>query len=291
MHSTSRTILITGATGTISHEVINNLQDKGHRLIALVRNPDHAAGLEARGLEVRIADLEKAWTLTDAFKDVDTLWLVNPPTARAPEQSSNAIWAARQAGVKRVVRLSVIRAEHDAPIQGLRLHALSDEELRASGMEWTILRPHFFMQNLLGLAAPTIVKEGKMDNFLGQGRIGLIDARDIGELAARTLTENGHAGKTYTLTGPETMTLDDVAQHLSEATGQPISTQIVEPTRQYFSGLGANEWLAGLNASFMSTYLHNWGDFTSDDFETIMGRPPRNIRQFAKDYAKAFTRR
>lgn len=291
MTDSPKTILLTGATGTISNEVINHLQGKGHRIIALVRNPAYIAELEARGLEVRLGDLEKAWTLEEAFKGVDTLWLVNPPTARAPEQSSNAVWAARQAGIKRIVRLSVICAEYDAPIQGLRLHALSDEELKASGIEWTILRPHFFMQNLLGLAAPSVTSEGRMDNFLGHGRIGLIDARDIGEIAAKTLTEDGHTGKVYTLTGPETLSFEDIAQRLSVATAQPVTTRNVEPTREYFMSLGADEWMAGLNASFMSTYQQNWGDFTSDDFEAVMGRLPGSFGDFAADYAAAFTRR
>ena len=290
MTTAPRTILLTGATGTVSSEVINHLRNKGHRLIALTRNPAYAAGLENKGLEVRIADLEKLWTLPDAFREVDTLWLVNSPGARAPEQSSNAVWAARQAGVKRVVRLSVICAEHDAPIQGLRLHALSDVELKASGMEWTILRPHFFMQNLFGLAAPSILSEGRMDNFLAHGKIGLVDTRDIGELAAKALTEEGHAGHTYTLTGPETLTLEDVAEHLSKATGQAVSTRTVAPTRDYFLSLGADEWLAGLNADFMSTYLTDWGNFISGDFESVMSRPPRSFSQFAEDYVHRFMR-
>ncbi|WP_215845022.1 SDR family oxidoreductase [Candidatus Pantoea bituminis] len=255
----SKTVLITGATGTVSRQVIHYLKGKGHRLIALVRNPEYVEPLEAEGLEVRLGDLEKSWTLDAAFEGIDTLWLVNPPTARAPEQSSNAVWAARKAGVKRIVRLSVICAEYNAPIQGQRLHALSDAELMASGMEWTILRPHFFMQNLLGMAAPAIAAGKSMDNFLDNGRIGLIDVRDIGELAAQALVSNEHAGQIYTLTGPETLSLEDVAQKISHATGRLVTTRSVTPTREYFQGLGAGEWLANLNADFMSTYVTNWG--------------------------------
>ena len=114
----------------------------------------------------------------------------------------NAIWAARQAGVERIVRLSAAHAAHGAPTRSGRLHALSDFETERSGLRWTILRPLWFMQNLLNEAAD-IAATGTFALNMASARIDMIDVRDIAECAARVLLDDPdrHHGKTYTLTG------------------------------------------------------------------------------------------
>ena len=146
------TVLITGASGSVSGALIDALEGSGLELRALVRDPEKAARLSARGVELVRGDFDDGESLKGAFEGVDALWLLTAVGPRAPENSMNALWAARQAGVKRVVRLSAINAAHDAPTRNGRLHALSDAEVMASGLSWTILRPHFFMQNVLGSA-------------------------------------------------------------------------------------------------------------------------------------------
>ena len=142
----SKTILITGATGNVSSGIIAKLKGPGHSLRALVHSPEKAAALKQQGIEVHAGDLEKPWTLGPAFAGADTVWILTPPGPRAPEQSSNALWAARQGGAKHVVRMSAVGAAHKAPTINSRLHALSDAELAASGIPFTILKPHFFAQ-------------------------------------------------------------------------------------------------------------------------------------------------
>src|SRR5260221_14186362 len=110
----SKTILIIGATGNVSSGIIAKLNGSGHHLRALVRNPEKAAALEQQGVDVHGGDLEKPWTLGPAFAGADTVWILTPPGPRAPEQSSNALWAARQGGAKHVVRMSAIGAAHSA---------------------------------------------------------------------------------------------------------------------------------------------------------------------------------
>ena len=140
-----KTILITGATGNISSGIIAQLKGCDHRLLALVRKPDKAEGLKQQGVELRAGDLEKPWTLGAAFAGADTVWVLAPPGPRAPEHCSNALWAAKQAGAKHVVRMSAFGAAHTAPTINSRLHALSDAELIASGVpftiQWAITRP------------------------------------------------------------------------------------------------------------------------------------------------------
>lgn len=285
----TKTILITGATGNISSGIITQLKGSEHRLQALVRNPEKAQDLKRQGVELRVGDLEKPWTLGSAFAGVDTVWILAPPGPRAPEQCSNALWAARQAGARHVVRLSAIGASHTAPTINSRLHALSDAELAASGIPFTILKPHYFMQNLL-MAAQSIAQQGAMYFALADGKMGLIDSRDISEFAAHVLTNAGHEGKTYTLTGPASVSMHQIAAAISEAIGKTVKYVPVtaEAERQTILQMGIDEWMANLLGDYSAAYSLNWGDLVTDDFQRVTGKSPRSIAQFAKDFAGAF---
>lgn len=285
----SRTILITGATGNISSGIIRQLRASEHRLMALVRNPDKAKELEREGVEIKVGDLEKPWTLEAAFEGADTVWILTPPGPRAPEQSSNALWAARNAGVKHVVRMSAIGAAHTAPTINSRLHALSDAELIASGIPYTIIKPHFFMQNLL-MAAESVARQGVMYLPLADSRMALIDSRDISEFAAQVLARAGHEGKTYTLTGPDSVTIHEVASAIGEAIGKEVRYQPValEVARQSMLETGMDGWTVNLLCDYFGAYSKNWGDLVTDDFQRVVGKAPRSITQFAIDFAGAF---
>jgi uncharacterized protein YbjT (DUF2867 family) len=276
------TILITGANGTVSTALLHALSTRsGTTLRALVRDPGKAPTVP--NLEVAVGDLERPETLGDAFAGIDTLWLLTAFGPQAPHASSNAVWAARNAGVRHIVRLSAIGAAHDAPTRNGRLHALSDHELRASGMDWTILKPASFMQNLLG----AVVGDTLYGTF-GDGRLGLIDVRDIGEFAAHILTDPAtHAGSTYTLTGPASISLYDAAAAAGSALGARITYQPVSTEQAYSSMLdmGLSEWIASVAVEYSQAYAAGWGDFTTTDFSDVIGRHARSITQFADEYA------
>lgn len=195
-------ILITGATGAVSSALLAALEGSDHQIRALVRDETNAAQLQARGVEVVVGDLDDPDSLPPAFSGVSDLWLLVPNGPRATENSMNAVWAARNAGVERVVRLSAVGAAPDAPTRSGRLHALADHNLQHSGLRWTILRPHWFMQNLLNEAAG-IAALGTFSLNAGDGRLGMIDVRDIAAFAGRVLTDPSprHAGRIYPPTG------------------------------------------------------------------------------------------
>src|SRR5712664_4475428 len=179
------TVLVTGATGTVSTALLAALKGKpGLKTRALIRDPAKAEGLKKDGVEVAHGDLEEPDTLAEAFDGVDILWLLTPASALEPSMGSNAILAAKQAKVKHIVRNSAIKAGHDAPNRNGRLHALVEAELKASGIPWTILRPHYYMQNLLS-SANSVASDGMLYMNLGQGRVGTIDGRDVGVFAAK----------------------------------------------------------------------------------------------------------
>ncbi|WP_188189065.1 SDR family oxidoreductase [Nonomuraea sp. SYSU D8015] len=272
------TILITGANGTVSSAVLRSLGDT-HDVRVLVRDAAKAPS----GVEVAVGDLDDPATLDQAFKGVDTLWLLTAMGPQAPHASMNAVWAARKAGVGHVVRMSAVGAAHDAPTRNGRLHALSDVELAASGLAWTVIRPAFFMQNLFGS-----VNGDTLYGATGEGRLGLIDVRDIGDFAAAVLRDpTPHKGKTYTLTGPASISLREAAADLEQVYGTPIAYQPVTPDDAYRSMLeaGLSEWMAAVNREYLTAYSQGWGDFTTSTYEEVMGRPGRSFTDFAKDHA------
>ncbi|MEV0391222.1 SDR family oxidoreductase [Nonomuraea sp. NPDC050643] len=287
-----RTVLITGATGTVSTALLTALEGTEVGLRALVRDESRAAGPRERGAEVVVGDLDDARSLPPAFEGVQDLWLLVPNGPRAPEQHMNAVWAARQAGVERVVRLSVVGAAHDAPNRSGRLHALSDRETERSGLRWTILRPHWFMQNLLNEAGD-LAATGTFSLNMAAARIGMIDARDIAACAARVLLDgpDRHHGRTYTLTGPRSLTFDEVAEQAGLALGRPVTYLPVsdDARRETLLGHGVPAWIADMLEEYARAYAAGWGDFTTGTVTDLLGRPPRDIAGFVHDHAAAFT--
>jgi uncharacterized protein YbjT (DUF2867 family) len=281
------TILITGANGAVSREVLRELAAVGDQSVrALVRDKSRAP--EVDGVEYVVGDLDHPDTLGQAFEGVDTVWLLNAMGPLAPSQSMNAVWAARQAGVGHIVRLSAIGAAFDAPTRNGRLHALSDAELQNSTIPWTILRPSHFMQNLLGSVAG-----GEMYGLIGDSRVGLIDARDIAAVAAEILLRpQPHAGRIYTLTGPASLSLHEAADEFGRALDRPVR-YVPDGPEQALDRLlaaGFDRWMSEVLAEYRVAYGSGWGDFATDHVASVVGRPPRSLAEFARDHRDLLAR-
>jgi uncharacterized protein YbjT (DUF2867 family) len=270
----SRTILVTAASGQVSSAIIDELHGRPDvQLRAMVHHPSKGAALSTRGID-----------------GVDAVWAMAPMGPAAPAQNSNVIWAARQAGVPFVARLSAVGAAHDAPTRNGRLHALSDAELAESDLQWTVLKPHFFMQNLLG-SAGSIAGQGEFHLTMGTGRLGMVDIRDVAAAAASVLTApEGHDGKTYTLTGPAAVDFHQVAEALTGATGHDVRYVPISPedARGALEGFGLGIWMADALVEYGVAYTRGWGDFTTTAVADITGQRPRSVADFARDHADAF---
>jgi uncharacterized protein YbjT (DUF2867 family) len=276
------TILITGTNGNVSSAVLRTLAtDPELKVRALVRDATKAPRLP--GVEVVVGDLDQPASLVDAFAGVDTLWLLNAMGPEAPHASSNAVWAARQAGVGHLVRLSAIGAGHDAPTRNGRLHALSDLEAQASGIPTTIIRPAFFMQNMIGSVHGDVLYHA-----FGAGKLSMIDVRDIGDFAARVLTEPAaHAGQVYTITGPASISMLDVAADLTRLHGRPIGLGEITPQdlTDAIVAAGMSRWVADVSGlEYGVAYAQGWGDYTTPDFTRVTGKPGRSFADFARDH-------
>ncbi len=180
-------ILVTGATGNVSSGLIVELKARGADVRALVRDTSKAQGLRDAGVEVVTGDLDKPETLDAAFSGVDKVFLLTPPNPNQVTQARNGIAAAKRAGVPYIVRMSAgaLKTAPDSPARVTRQHAEIDAELKESGLPYTILRPHNFMQNTL-MAAQTIASDGAVYMPMKEGKLGMIDVRDVVDVAARS---------------------------------------------------------------------------------------------------------
>ena len=122
------------------------------------------------------------------------------------------------------------------------------------------------------------------------GKIGMIDVRDIVDVAAKVLTEDGHQGKTYGLTGPASISFHDVAAGLSKALGKEVKYVDVplEAGREAMVGMGLSEWFADAMTEYNKAFGEGLGDFTTGDVQELTGHPARSYETFARDFAEVF---
>jgi uncharacterized protein YbjT (DUF2867 family) len=284
------TILLTGATGTVGGAVLARLAGTGVPLRALTRDAAKAGALRARGVEAVVADLLQPETLRPAVAGAAAVFLATPIHPAQVAQARTVLAAAAATGrAPRLVRLSVQKASHQAPMRVGRQHAEIEALVRASGLPYTLLRPQSFMQNTLA-AAPTVAAEGAIYQPCKRGRLGMIDARDVGEAAARVLTDAGHAGQTYTLTGPAALSFDDVARTLGEVLGRAVRYVDVPPAaaKAALRRRGVPEWVADALTEYAAAHSEGYSDYTTDDVVRLTGHPATPYAQFARDFAPRF---
>ena len=284
-------ILVTGATGNVGGVLIPILTNLGADVRVLTRDESKAQGLKDAGVEVVVGDLDKPDTLDAAFRGVDKVFLITPPNPNQVIQTKNGIEAAKRAGSPFIVRLSAgaVREMPGALPRVPGQHAEIDGMLKASGLPYTIIRPHSFMQNMM-MAAQTVASEGAVYMPMKDAKLGMIDVRDIVDVAVKVLTEDGHEGKTYTLTGPASISFHDVAAAHSKALGKQVNYVDVplEAAREGMISTGMSEWFADAMIEYMTAFGEGYGDFTTTDVEKVTGNPPRSYETFANDFAQVF---
>ncbi len=213
------TILVTGATGKVGGAAILALRERGIAARALVRDAAKAAPMAQAGAELAVGDFAEPSSLDAALRGISCLILVSPAI---PAQELSVVEAAVRAGVTHIIK-ATSKASADSPIARRRGQATIEAGIVATGLDYTFLRSNAYMQNLLMLA-PSIAKTDGFGSAAGDGRIGMVDARDVGAVAAAiAVAPKAHAGATYWLTGPELITYGEIASHLSALLGRPIS--------------------------------------------------------------------
>jgi len=279
-------ILVTTA-GKVGSEAVRLLRQRAMPVRVLVRTPKKAEALAEAGAEIAEGDLEAPLTIDEAMAGITTVVLVSPGV---PAQELNVIHSAVRAGVEHVVKITS-NASADSPIARRRWQADIEAGLTASGMAHTLLRNNAYMQNFLTLA-PAIAKTGSFGSSAGAGRVGLIDARDVGAVAAEiAASPRAHQGKTYWLTGPALLSYSDVAAVLSTVLGRPITFRelSVEEDKEAMIRAGVPAPVAAMNAQAFSLIAAGDAAWLSEDVPSLLGRPARSFEQFAIDAAAAFS--
>lgn len=286
----TNTLLITGATGNNGTELLKLLASRGVSARAMVRPSSDTGALSAlSGVDIVEGDFDNPESLDRILHGVDRAFLLTNSTERAESQQLRFVEAAQRNGVKHIVKLSQLGAEVDSPVRFLHYHAVVENAIRASGMDFTFLRPNLYMQGLL-LFKDSIIAQGKFFAPAGDARVSSVDVRDIAAAAATALTESGHAGKTYTLTGPEALTHAEMADALSQAIGKPIAFVDIpsEAMREAVLTMGMPAWQAdGLIEDF-AHYRRGEASAVETGILDATGQPPRSFAQFVYDYAGAF---
>lgn len=289
MHNT---ILVTGATGTVGREVVIQLSIiDGVRVRAGVHSIIKGENLKRLpDVEVVEMNFRNKDSLHAAFTHVDKLFLITPFSNEQVEMAKILIDEAKNAGVKHIVRLSVIKADATPETMLSRWHREVERYIEDSGIAYTFLRPSSFMQNYANFDAASIKRDGRFYHSTGSGKVSCIDVRDIAAVAVEALTGSGHEGKTYELTGPEALSNQEVADIISEATGRQVEFVDVPEAAARNSMLQQHmpDWMVNAMLDLERAYRANQFSETTDTVQQLAGRPPHSFRQFAEDYKECF---
>ena len=279
-------ILITGASGNVGREVVKQIAETGAKVRACFQSLNKAAAVPS-GVETVRLDYNQPETVRAALTGVDRVFLVGPPTAELPALERMAIDVIKQSNVGQVVKLSAMGGrEAIFP----RQHAESEDYIQSSGVPYTFLRPNGFMQNMVTYNGPTINTQNAFYGSVGDGRVSHIDVRDVAAVAVKTLTENGHAGSSYTLTGPEALTNREIARILSGTLGREIRyIDLPAPQlKQALLAAGVPEWSVDALLDLERLYREGKAATVTRDVEQILGRKPIGYSQFLRDNKNAF---
>jgi uncharacterized protein YbjT (DUF2867 family) len=279
--------LVTGATGHVGGPVARQLHERGHRVRALVRDPSRAASLPA-GIELTVGDLDEPDSVSKAVGGMEAIFLMHVGTGT--EQTRTMIAAAQDAAVPRIVLLSSAGARLlplDANPMGAAF-AAREQILRESGLGVTYLRPDAFASNTFRWRDS--IRAGKVTDPTGDGVLAVIDPEDIARVAVAALTEDGHVGKGYHLTGPQALTSREQVATIAEVTGRPIGFQDVTPHEFAQAAIQRGtppeqaHLMERLNEVFRA---RRWVNIT-DDVENITGTAPATFRDWCERHADAF---
>lgn len=277
-------ICVTGASGTLGSVLVRCLRTNGVPFRAAYTSEARADAARREGIDAVVADYRRPDTLRSAFAGSDRLFLLGPNTPDQTELEIAAITAAREVGVRHVVKQSVMGAEHD-DYSLAYVHRPAERALEASGLAWTMLRPNSFMQNVMTFMAGTIRAEGVFYSASEDAAISHVDVRDIADVAMKALTEPGHEGRAYTLTGPAAFTYDELARALGDALARPIRHVAMphDVARQAMLADGMPEIIVDRMLDLERYFREGRARRVTDDFEQVTGHAPRRFTDYVRE--------
>ena len=250
---------------------------------------DQAKARKQFGADIALVpfDFENEKTFSEALEGVEKVFLLPPLLPNQLEVMNAFVDAAKRAGVRHIVKLSAIGIDDETQPTAIKGHAANEQHIRESGLAFTFLRPNSFMQNFITYFPP---RNGAIYLPWGNGTASFVDTRDIASVAAKALTSDGHEGKIYTLTGPATLGIAEVALILSEVTGREFKYVDVPEAaaRDGMLQAGVPPWQVELVMELHAVNKQNRWSAVTSDIERVTGTPPTDFAQFARDHADKF---
>ncbi|MBV0923638.1 SDR family oxidoreductase [Halomicroarcula limicola] len=277
----TRTILVTGATGTVGSALRDELAERDAVVRAATRSPPGDGSAD----EWVAFDFGKPETWGAALEGVDAVFLLRPPEMSQVGRAREFVDAAARVDAEHCVVLSVLGADRNP----LLPHRRIERHVESSGLSYTHLRPSFFTQNLLEVHGDAFAR-GEIPVPAGDGETSFVDARDVGAVAAVALTESGHENAAYDLTGPDALTYDEVAAIAEDVLGHPV--EYTDPSLPSFVlrevRRGRPLAFALVMSGIYTTARLGLAGRVTDDVYRVLGQEPRSVRAFFEDYAAAF---
>jgi uncharacterized protein YbjT (DUF2867 family) len=281
-------ILIIGAGGTVGTALVGELKWSEHKSRLAYRSKEKTAKAAAMGHDAVAIDYTRPETLELAFDGVDSVFLLGTGVVGQAEGETNVVRIAREAGVKKIVKLSVWGAEAEEYALA-RLHRKVERAIEASGLNWTFLRPNNFMQGFIA-DSWSISAEGTIYLPAGAAKVNHIDARDVARVAAKVLTTPGHEGRVYKLSGPKSLSYDEAAGILSAVLGRKVCYVPVpdDAARSAMIASGAPELYADYVIDLYQFFRDGGADGVSSAVKEVTGHDPVPFEQFVRDFADVF---
>jgi uncharacterized protein YbjT (DUF2867 family) len=282
-------ILVIGGRSKIGSALIGELVAKGEDVRALVRRGEGKDSFPD-GVNAVPGDLSDQESLRAAIAGADRMFLLCGPTNDEVQLNRNAIDVANAAGVRLLVRSSILGSDPDSDATFVRDHGEADAYLRGSSVPHALVRPNLFMQNIPENTIPSVDSDGNFYANAGDACISMVDTRDIAAVAATLLTEPGDTGHAYDVTGPEALSYHDVADKLSATLGRKV-TYVDAPDDAVagaLRGFGLGEWLVGALVDLFRDYRRSGTDGyaarVTDTVQRLAGRPPRSLDQLLAEH-------
>lgn len=293
----SHTILVTGAAGQLGQRVIHHLLEtykvSPSDIVAATRNPDKLGDIAAKGVQIRKADFDDAAGLEAAFAGIDRLLIISTDTLDRPgariAQHKTAVAAAIKAGVKHLLYTSM-PAPDNSLVSFAPDHLGTEQAIKASGLSYTIFRNAWYMDNFLH-AMPHNLQVGSWYTATGEGRVANISRDDCAIAIAAALASDATKSATYTLTGSQSLTSDEIAAIVSEVSGKPLRVVHVndEQLAAGLAGAGLPPFYVDMLVSADANTRAGNFDIVTDDFNQLTGKEPQLLKNFFAQHKAALT--
>jgi NAD(P)H dehydrogenase (quinone) len=282
-------ILVTGATGHFGNAAINFLLEKGvnaNQIFAMVRNEQSTDDFKNKGVNVVIGDYNDYASLVSAFKGVEKLLFVSgSDIMKRLSQHENVINAAKEVGVKHIVYTSFQRKNETetSPLWIVaQSHIKTENWLKESGIDYTILKNNLYMDFLPGFIGEKVLENGVIYVPAENGKVSAVLRSEMAEAAVNILTTPGHAGKAYDFTNTEAVTYQEIAEVIAKVSGKLIKyiSPSVEDYGKTLASYGLPAEVIGIFSSFAVAQAQGELDVVSNDLEKLLERKPLSVKDF-----------